>query len=240
MRLIVMVAFGLLGQWQITSLLSYEMRVRPPRDPLRMLCYTVVMIEPNIYCKVSGMVMQCIHDFYHEHNKKPVVLEIGCADGLGTMRFAGFTEFTVCIDPMISGRPDIVSTVFEELKVDEAKLRKFFERTVDFGCVKLIIGCSSWIETMNAFKVLLDSRQIDILVIDGCHHPFEAVWQDFADYYPFVSKNGYVIFDDLYEDCILQAYEKALSDHGVIKHDRWWIKNDSILQDVAALKKIEE
>lgn len=197
------------------------------------------MIEPNIYCRVSGMVLQCIADFQLENGRFPIVIEIGCADGQGTMRFAGFAARVICIDPMVDGRPDLTGTVKTDLQVEKHKMDEFVRRTRDFP-VDLVCGCSLWPETIAEVKALLGDKKADVLVIDGCHHPFEAVWGDFVEYYPLVNKGGYVVFDDLYEECIQQAYDKARVEHKMIEHDRFAIKNSNCLQDTAALKKTED
>jgi len=196
------------------------------------------MIEPKIYCKVCGMTMQCIADFNKKNGRLPLVVEIGCADGQGTMRYAGFCEKVICIDPMVSERPDIFSTKFEDRPADPDKIDDFNRRTFEFP-VELIIGCSLWPETIKALHAKLGGQKIDILVIDGCHHPFEAVWGDFEAYYPLVNKGGYVVFDDLYEDCILQAYNLAQEKHKMEQLDRWSVRKPNILQDTAALIKTE-
>lgn len=196
------------------------------------------MIEPNIYCKVSGMALQCISDFNKENGRHPLVVEIGCADGQGTMRFAGFAARVICIDPMVNGRPDIDGNIRENLPVDIDKIRLFRHRTMDFD-LSLVVGCSIWPETVAEVNRLLQGAKIDVLIIDGCHHPFEAVYADFETYYPMVTCGGYVIFDDLYEECIQQAYDKARDDHKMIEHDRFAIKRSDCLQDTASLKKTE-
>jgi cephalosporin hydroxylase len=193
------------------------------------------MIEPDIYCKVSGMTMRCISFFNDEKKKLPVVVEIGCADGQGTMRFAGFTRKTICIDPMVEGRPDIDSRKKIELKPDSAKLELFTRRTQDFP-VHLIQGCSLWEETFSSLKNILNGELIDILVIDGCHHPFEAVWDDFEKYFPLVSPGGYIVFDDLYEECIQSAFDKAKEKYKLQEVSNWSVKLPHILQHCAALK----
>lgn len=195
------------------------------------------MVEPNIYCKVCGMTMQCIVDFYNEFNRRPVVIEIGCADGQGTMRYAGFCEKVICVDPMVSQRPDIDSRVKETFAADEEKVAAFKRRTSEFN-VQLIMGCSLWDETLASVKQALGKSKADILVIDGCHHPYEAVIGDFNAYYDFVNVGGYIIFDDLYEDCILKAYDEAALK--MEKWDRWGIKEKHCLQECASLKKISE
>lgn len=195
------------------------------------------MIEPQIYCKVSGMTMQCIADFYKATGRRPIVLEIGCAEGQGTQRYAGFCEKVICVDPMVGGRPDIFSkSETDNLQVDSAKLADFKRRTQDFP-VELVIGASLWKKTIDEVEKKLSGAKVDILVVDGCHHPFEAVWADFVEYFKFVSKDGFVIFDDLYEDCILQAYDKAQKDYDLVEHERWSVRKPNILQDVGALRR---
>lgn len=194
------------------------------------------MIDVDIYCKVSGMVQQCAIDFTKETGRKPVVIEIGCADGLGTMRFAGLCERVICIDPMVSGRPDIDSRQRSELKADDHKMADFSRNTNGMP-VELVRGCSLWQETIDDVKRRLAGEVADILVIDGCHHPFEAVWGDFEAYDPLIRKGGFVIFDDLYEDCILQAYQKAIDDRGMTIHERWKCAEPGVLQEVGALRK---
>jgi len=194
------------------------------------------MIKSNIYCQCCGMVMQCIVDLDKD---LPIVCEIGCADGQGVARYAGFCQKVYCIDPMVSNRPDIVSFEFKELDECSQKVDSFYDNVSHVvSNVQLIKGCSAWSETLDEFKKCLGDDLIDILVIDGCHHPFEAVWKDFELYEPFVKNGGFVIFDDLYEECVLQAYEKAKKPpYNMIEHDRKGWNKPNFLQDVGSLKK---
>lgn len=198
----------------------------------------MAFVDPNIYCKFSGMVMGCVHDLYMLNARRPIVLEIGCADGQGTMRYAGFCDLVVCVDPMTAGRPDIFSTQREKLDVDERTLAEFKRRNADFP-VELVMGCSLWPETLDLVAQKLAGRRIDALGIDGCHHPFEAVWGDFEAYYPFVARDGMVVFDDLYEPCIEQAYERAKKEKGMRERERRRFEGPGILQDVGVLVKTE-
>lgn len=197
------------------------------------------MIEPNIYCKVCGMTMRCISRLNDEENRLPLVCEIGCADGQGVMRYAGFCSEVICIDPMVESRPDIHSDSDDELPVDSSKLSLFNDRTKEFN-VKLIMGLSLSKKTIEEFKKVLGDRKLDILVVDGCHHPYEAVIGDFNAYYQFVKKGGYIIFDDLYEDCILQASATASTEHNLEVCSHWGVKRPDILQECLALRKTED
>jgi len=196
------------------------------------------MIEPLIYCKVCGMAMQCIADFYRKNARRPVVLEIGCAEGQGTMRYAGFCERVICVDPMVEGRPDVFSTNRVGIHVSShGKIDEFKRRTREFP-VELIVGCSLWPDVIDQVRNSLGGDRVDVLIIDGCHHPFEAVWGDFVAYYPFVSQGGFVIFDDLYEECIFKAYQKAQEELGMVEHERWSVRRSNIFQDVGSLVRM--
>lgn len=193
------------------------------------------MIELNIYCKVSGMVVECIRDLGTRGMSEPVVVEIGCADGQGTMRYAGFSGLTICVDPMVEGRPDLVPG--NATPIDEKKLDIFFRRTQEFN-VRLVTGISQEQKTLDSVKQFLGDLEVDILVIDGCHHPLSAVQMDFDMYYPLVKVGGMVIFDDLYEtEDILPAYQRAIDEFGMIEHERWRWNKPNTLQEVAALRK---
>lgn len=198
------------------------------------------MIEPNIYCKVSGMVMRCISILNDEDRRLPSVIEIGCADGQGTMRYAGFCSSVIAVDAMAPGRPDLVGTAQDnEIIPDQAKIAEFKRRTADFP-VDLVVVLSLDPRTIEEVRGILlwgSSPTVDILVIDGCHHPFEAVWADFEAYIGFVRPGGFVIFDDLYEECIERCRLKAIDELGFSQVSRWGVSSESILQDVAALRK---
>jgi hypothetical protein len=199
------------------------------------------VIDNNIYCKASGMVMQCIADFQRENEGRlPVVCEIGCADGQGTMRYAGFTELVVAVDPMLPGRPDVWSAnPSDDFKTfDQAKVDVFMARNREFP-VRLVIGCSLWSETYQAVQSALEGKRIDVLLIDGCHHPYEAVRGDFDLYYPLVSKGGYVVLDDTYEECIQRVVDEAKAERGMVETDAFYVPPPA-LQKVVALRKTED
>ena len=190
------------------------------------------MKQVDIYCKVCGMVQQCLEDL----GRPGIVLEIGCAEGNGVCRYAGQAKKVIAIDAMVSGRPDLFGVPPGRTRVDESKLREFRRQTGKFENVELVIGCSSWPATIDCVRAVLGDEQVDVLVIDGCHHPFDAVWNDFVLYRDMVSSDGFVIFDDVYEACILQAAEKAIASGQFELHERWkWTEN---LQEIMALRRI--
>jgi SAM-dependent methyltransferase len=211
------------------------------------------VIEPNIYCKVSGMTMRCISQLNSEGTRLPKVVEIGCADGQGTQRYAGFCGKTVAVDAMLKGRPDIEvladgKILVQEVGVmarsqadrDQDKIDAFLRRTEGLN-VDLVIGFSTDADVVNQVADSLiwgpGDDLADIVIIDGCHHPFEAVWKDVEIYRQFVRPGGFLILDDLYEECILQVLERAVTELGYVQFDRWSVKRPDILQDCAALRR---
>lgn len=194
------------------------------------------MIKPNIYCKVSGMVMACVAELNRLGRPYPTIIEIGSADGDGTIRFAGFCERVISIDTMLEGRPDV--TGVESPEPDFGRVDAFINRMHGFP-VELVVGASLDPKTIKIVRDLLEGALVDILVIDGCHHPFEAVWGDFETYYPFVKKGGFVVFDDLYElEDILPAYERARDEYKMQEFERWRWSRPNTLQECGALIKI--
>lgn len=204
------------------------------------------MIINNIYCKVSGMVMQCVVDWQKEnHPRLPIVLEIGCAEGEGVLRYAGFCDRVVCIDPMVSGRPDLEDYEEKDYSSDSGKLAKFSGNTDHNGFnVRLVRKSSLSPSTLTDVRKELMygdvERSIDILVIDGCHHPERAVMTDFTIYSQFVSDGGFIIFDDTYEDSISNVVKQVLEDERYVLHDEWnGLDHDAkLLQSVIAIRKL--
>lgn len=182
--------------------------------------------------------MQCISDFQKEHDRLPIVCEIGSAEGNGVARYAGFCDTVIAIDAMVSGRPDIVSYEKEDMNVDQAKVDRFKKNMsfVDLN-VELVIGSSQWKETVDRVKDILDDRTIDILLVDGTHHPAEAVYKDFELYKDLVTSKGYAVFDDTYEPAVLEAFDKAKELDEWELHEEWEVRRPDILQALKVLKK---
>jgi cephalosporin hydroxylase len=195
------------------------------------------MIEPNIYCKVSGMAMRAISLLNDEGHRLPTVIEIGTAEGFGTMRYAGFCSRVIGVDAMVSGRPDIVSNSEEAMDIDTAKRDAFIRNLQGLTDAKLIIGSSTWPSTITGVREALSGQQADLLIIDGCHHPESAVWRDFELYEPLVRSNGFVIFDDLYEVDIMNCYRRAQEERGYVEASRWGVSTPHILQECGLLRK---
>lgn len=189
--------------------------------------------------------MQCIIQFQNENNcNLPAVLEIGAAEGEGIARYAGFCKKVIAVDPMIvhpviqsERRPDHFSLEKHDLKHDEQKLVEFTKNTTLRGYdVELVMKPSHWDETLKSVKELLDGSEVDILLVDGAHHPKEAVLKDFNLYSPLINQNGFLIFDDIYEPDVRYAYDIA-QQSGWTVIDEWEIKEEKMLQAVGILRR---
>lgn len=199
--------------------------------------------------------MGCIAALNAEGRPLPTVVEVGCADGQGTARYAGFCRQTVAVDAMLLGRPDIVPlpdgrfklsehgqdriVSAEEMGTDPEKIQDFKRRTEGLK-VDLVVGLSTdprVVEEVRGALIWGGDGLADIVVIDGCHHPFDAVWADVELYHQFVRPGGFMVLDDLYEDCIEQAYQLAIERFGYVPFDRWRVARPEILQEAAALRR---
>jgi len=76
----------------------------------------------------------------------------------------------------------------------------------------LFEGNSSNKDIIKKFK----NTKIDLLFIDG-DHTYEGVKKDFYNYYPFLSNNGIIVFDD---------FNEAPSNKGVFKFINELLKNE--------------
>lgn len=71
--------------------------------------------------------------------------------------------------------------------------------------LKLVIGNSGDVETLEQVKAILAGRNVDFLFIDGCHEE-AAVRRDFELYSPLVGTPGIIAFHDVRTS---QYHEKA-------------------------------
>lgn len=125
------------------------------------------------------------------------VLEIGTSYGRQLPTFVGLASKTVCVDPMYDWVPDVSEADgFVEGKVDEAKLLswKSFRDQSPGADVELVIGNSYLVHDDSRYTELFSNT--DILIIDGCHHPREAVLKDFLNFRKHLSREYFIIWDD--------------------------------------------
>jgi len=112
-----------------------------------------------------------------------VYVEIGC--------FAGATAALMLEDERVNvisidiGFPKTQEVVMDNITAIRGSTKRY----------SYIKGDSKKEKTINYLSNILGERKIDILFIDG-DHTAQAVKEDFYNYSPFVTKGGYVVFDD--------------------------------------------
>lgn len=127
----------------------------------------------------------------HAQKAKGIIVEIGCAFGGSSALLLSSKnpETRLCsIDPFIKDS-------MGPLHATKEKCKKNVERVLN---------------TLNKKEVMLDwtlyddysynvaetwSELIDMIFIDGDHN-YEAVRKDFEDWFPFVKKDGFILFHD--------------------------------------------
>lgn len=108
----------------------------------------------------------------------------------------------IAIDPMYHWVPDLPPDLpFESEKTDQDKVDEWHrnsEAALPDVQRTLIIGKSWDVAADPARSPILSGSSV--LVIDGCHHPKEAVERDYWDFAPFMLDEHWVLFDDIHQD----------------------------------------
>lgn len=128
------------------------------------------------------------------------VIEIGTAfgDDLGDLFHPNLSKL-VSIDPMYDWVPDVKpEESFNPELVDVGKVDKWrvnAKRHLADIELHLLIGKSRDVASNDDnFELLYGC---DILIIDGCHHPFQAVEDDYWLFKKFMAPLHVVLFDDI-------------------------------------------
>lgn len=131
-----------------------------------------------------------------DQSTKPLrVIEIGTSYGNQLPLLEGCVNLLemVSIDPMYDWVPDLKpGDSFDPKKVDQRKLDTWHENKGKLP-VQLIISKSH----DAALENKLPHSQFDVLLIDGCHHPAQAVADDYWDFISYLMPEHVVIFDDI-------------------------------------------
>lgn len=133
------------------------------------------------------------------------VIEIGTSYGQNLKEFVPFTSASLHVDPMYEWVPDLGEDVkFDHKLVDDKKLDEWY-KNMDECQVSLdhllCIGSSFEIHEKDWF--IERASGSDILIIDGCHHPLQAVKNDYLNFRKFMNNPHYVVWDDMQEgDCV--------------------------------------
>ena len=130
------------------------------------------------------------------------VLEIGTAYGKQLPSFAPFCERVVCVDAMYDWVPAIGRTTpHDPKKVDKAKIDEWNRNVEPFReKTRLFVGNS--FDMHRDLELRSAASGSNVIVVDGCHHPAEAVRDDYLNFFPLMALPHYAVFDDMqFGDC---------------------------------------
>lgn len=145
------------------------------------------------------------------------VVEIGTSygDNLPSNMSSAFISHFTAIDPMYDWVPDLPPTEkFDSSLVDAEKLRRWHEnakKLYSSTIVNLIIG-SSYYVCLDATRYGSMLELTDVLIVDGCHHPTEAVESDYRNMEWALADEHFVLFDDLSHNDPQIAFNNIVAD----------------------------
>ena len=133
-----------------------------------------------------------------KHHRKACVIELGTAYGehLEMLEHCDLIQRWTSVDVMYDWVPDVrPDEPFDPAKVDLRKVLRWLEcsRAMRFEH-HLLVGRTHDVACDVNSPVLLGS---DILIVDACHHPVEAVTADYWDYRGFLTDEHFAVFDDI-------------------------------------------
>lgn len=150
-------------------------------------------------------------------------IEIGTAYGAQLIEYAGFDRL-LCVDPMYDWVPDVrPDERYDTSKTDERKLAQWLENASKVKNAILFVGLSQ--ETCHDEGFCELAKGADVLVIDGCHHPWRAVADDYWSYAGLLADEHYVVFDDVHDEDPRLAFENVARDLRV--HPRFCYVDES-------------
>lgn len=131
------------------------------------------------------------------------MIEIGTAYGLQLKYYAGFCKRVISVDCMYNWVPDIdQDSKFDESLVDSDKVSSWKSEVNDNGLdeiCELVVGSSYEVCEDNE---TITNSDFDVLIVDGCHHPAQAVAADYRNFRKFMKSEHIVVFDDMQiSDC---------------------------------------
>lgn len=152
----------------------------------------------------------------------PMVIEIGTGYGDQLQYFAPLCQRVFSIDVMYDWVPDIKpSESFDPTRVDAVKMSTWHSASAAFSSKVVLI-------TGSSYEVCSDPAQIgqfsgsNIIIVDGCHHPSEAVQLDYWNFFDYLAVEHYAVFDDMQENdcssaCNAVVEKLKLDGHSVVE-----------------------
>lgn len=147
------------------------------------------------------------------------VIEIGTSYGSQLRFFAPKSERTVCVDPMYNWVPDVKDDAdADPALIDQEKVNTWKKNTSEFADkVNLVIANSYFVCNKPEYDQLFYGA--DILIVDGCHHPSDLVLKDYTNFRKFLKDEHFVIFDDVNENDVAVARNKAIEEMAALGYE---------------------
>jgi hypothetical protein len=142
----------------------------------------------------ESLVTKVLRELLEESSHPLRVIEIGTAYGEQLQQLRGCENLKelVSIDPMYDWVPDVKpEDQFDRDRVDAKKVSDWWKNSE---------GLQAWLLISKSHDAPSSGRLVgkfDVLVIDGCHHPADAVEADYWDFVPYLAHDHVAIFDDI-------------------------------------------
>jgi len=138
------------------------------------------------------------------------ITEIGTGYGTHLHILTSLASSLICVDAMYDWVPDVKpDEIHAEARIDSKKLESWnmhAELARKTGAkVELIIG-NSFDPIVHENPVFLET---ELLIIDGCHHPADAVFQDYLNFRKHMTTSHYLVWDDVQESDPMTAVQKC-------------------------------
>ena len=134
--------------------------------------------------------------------EKPKVIEIGTGYGDQLPHFGAGCSKLICVDAMYNWVPDLtLAEGHDTNKFDQKKFDNWTSHVEPFkDTAQLVIGNSFLVHSEEQYQELF--KDTNVLIVDGCHHPAQAVADDYLNFRKFLTNPHYVLFDDMgFSDC---------------------------------------
>ncbi len=166
----------------------------------------------------------------NENKKINKIIEIGLYRGAFSLPVASYSGVsTIGVDPYQSYLQkditdgnvyNIAKTITEDQKYLDSVFEYVQNKAKEYNLNNFAIVRKTSNEAVSDFE----DNSIDLLHIDGCHD-YQFVKDDINNFYPKISKFGYVIFDDTNWESVKKAYDEFVFQNNVkiVKETSNWI-----------------
>jgi hypothetical protein len=153
-----------------------------------------VKFDPDVGCMPSAVV-RALADA--NPSRKLKAIEIGTGYGYQLTAYGALGR-VLCVDPMYDWVPDVGHDErYDASKTDERKLADWLQNASTHKNAILFVGTSQEVRLDPTFREM--AAGADVIIIDGCHHPWRAVAEDYWWHEELMADEHYVVFDDVHD-----------------------------------------